>query len=511
VRFAAARWLPLVCAAVLVGCGARATTVSTASAGPTASTIAPSADHATTARSVPDGDWPQFDYDARRDGVGPAHTGINAGDVRRLSRRIVQLDGTVDSAAIALHAVKVRGSSRDVLVVTTTYGRTIALDARTGARLWEFVPPDISNYEGSAQITTAGPTADPDRTAVYAAAPDGVFRKLALATGHVEWSRSVTLDPTREKLASPASVSGSELVVVTDGYLGDAPSYQGHVVTIDRSSGRIEHVFNTLCSDRRQLIVPRTCPASDSAIWGRAGATIEPGTRRILVATGNAPFNGATDWGDSVLELSADAATLEHNWTPTDQAQLDSSDGDLGSSSPALLPAIGHRRLAVQGGKDGQLKLLDLDRLDGTTGPAGPRTGGELQRIGSPGGGEVLPQPAVWRHGGRTYVFVADSSGTGAYVVGGGAKRPRLAVEWSDGTPGTSPVIAGGLLYAYDESGGRLNVLAPASGRAIASLPAAAGHWNSPIVVGGRIVLPVGDANDHATHGSLYIYHVPGR
>ena len=52
---------------------------------------------------------------------------------------------------------------RDVIIVTTTYGRTIALDPGTGAKLWEFVPPDIHAYERSAQITTATPIADPDR------------------------------------------------------------------------------------------------------------------------------------------------------------------------------------------------------------------------------------------------------------------------------------------------------------------------------------------------------------
>ena len=48
------------------------------------------------------------------------------------------------------------------------------------------------------------------------------------------------------------------------------------------------------------------------------------------------------------------------------------------------------------------LDLLDLDRLDGTTGgPAGPRTGGQLQELSSPGGDQVFTAPAVWRHDGR--------------------------------------------------------------------------------------------------------------
>jgi hypothetical protein len=298
------------------------------------------------------------------------------------------------------------------------------------------------------------------------------------------------------------------VIAVTGGYIGDAPPYQGHLVMIDRSSGRIARVFNTLCSNRRHLIgAPSSCPASDSAIWSRAGAVVEPGTRRILIATGNAPFDGSTDWGDSVLELSRDGGRLLHNWTPTDQAALNASDTDLGSASPAVLPRSGGLRLAVQGGKDGYLHVLNLDRLNGTTGGAGGRLGGEVQNIRAPGGAEVFTQPAVWSGAGRTYAFVADDSGTAAYVLGGG----RLHIAWQNGASGTSPVLAGGLLYVFDLSGGRLNVYNPVSGTSLASLPAAGGHWNSPIVVGGRIILPVGSYHDHALSGRLLIYHVRGR
>jgi hypothetical protein len=82
---------------------------------------------------------------------------------------------------------------------------------------------------------------------------------------------------------------------------------------------------------------------------------------------------------------------------------------------------------------------------------------------------------------------------------------------WRHVTPGTSPVVAGGLLYVYDHADGVINIRQPSTGRTVASLPAAVGHWNSPIVVGGRIVLPVGNYMDHATRGTLYIYHLPGR
>jgi hypothetical protein len=66
--------------------------------------------------------------------------------------------------------------------------------------------------------------------------------------------------------------------------------------------------------------------------------------------------------------------------------------------------------------------------------------------------------------------------------------------------------VAGGLLYIYD-MGGSLNVYAPGTGHLLAELAAGAGHWNSPIVAGGRIAVPVGDANDHSTTGTLYLFH----
>ena len=67
-------------------------------------------------------------------------------------------------------------------------------------------------------------------------------------------------------------------------------------------------------------------------------------------------------------------------------------------------------------------------------------------------------------------------------------------------------VVAGGLLYVYDPDGGGLRVLRPTTGALVATLPAGAGHWNSPIVVDGRIALPEGDANKHRLTGVLDIW-----
>ena len=115
---------------------------------------------------------------------------------------------------------------------------------------------------------------------------------------------------------------------------------------------------------------------------------------------------------------------------------------------------------------------------------------------------EVAARHAAARQATEHDRFVADGNGTGAYVM----RRGRLYQAWQNGTSGTSPVMAGGLLYVYDPSAGGIYVYRPASPHPIAKLPGASGHWNSPIVVDGHVVEPEGNANDHSLSGTLEIF-----
>jgi hypothetical protein len=110
----------------------------------------------------------------------------------------------------------------------------------------------------------------------------------------------------------------------------------------------------------------------------------------------------------------------------------------------------------------------------------------------------------VWRDRGRTWVFVATDSGTQAFELLG----RRLHLEWRKPSGGSSPVVAGGLLYVYDPGGSGLRVRRPTTGAPVTRLPAGAGHWNSPIVTDGRIALPEGDSNEHVLSGFLDIYRL---
>jgi PQQ-like domain len=437
-------------------------------------------------------DWPMFGFGSARNGVGPASTGITAANLGSLRRQQVQVGGTIDSSPIYLHDVKVGGRLHDTFFVTTTYGVTEAIDARTGRIVWRYIPSGYSSYAGSAQITTMTPVADPDRTAIYAGAPDGRVRKLAISNGKELWATSITRDPTHEKLASALNFAGGLVLAATDGYIGDAPPYQGHVVSLDPATGKIVGEWNSLCSNRRGIIQPSSCPGSDSAIWGRSAPVVDPVSGDLLVATGNGPFDGKTNWGDSVVVLSPNGGKLVKHWTPDNQEELNSTDADLGSTAPALL----EDGYFVQGGKDGELRLLRLSNLAGDN----ARTGGELQTVSVPGPTDLFSEPATWK---GTWVFLATSSGTAAWRLAGG----HLHQAWSNGNGGTSPVLAGGLLYVQWSDA--IRVYRPVSGRQVGTIPVGGTHWQSPIVVDGRVAAGEGNSNDHATSGVLDIYRLP--
>ena len=445
-----------------------------------------------------------FNVNVSRSGVSQSTSlpEITARNVGSLVRQQVSLDGAVDASAIFLNRVTVNNAVHDTLFVTTLYGKTVAIDANDGAILWQHQPPGYESWAGSRQITNSTPVADPGRAFIYTAAPDGHVEKLAVSDGHSVWSTAITRLPAREKMDSPLAFFRGRVIAVTGGYIGDAPPYQGHVAVLDAASGRLLQVWNSLCSDRHELIDPASCPATRSAIWGRAGAVIDPATGEMFVATGNGPWDGKTSWGDAMLQLDPNAEALIGNFTPANNEELNARDADVGSTSPALLGG----GLIAQGGKDGTIRLLSLQKIHG----AEPHRGGEVQVVSTPSGNRLFTAPAVWHASTstskQTWMFVADAGATAAWTLTDG----RLVEAWKNSNGGTSPIVAGSLLYVYDPAG-RLRVYDPESGRQLAALECGPGHWNSPIVAAGRIVLPEGGAarGGSATPGIVNIWRVP--
>ena len=129
-------------------------------------------------------------------------------------------------------------------------------------------------------------------------------------------------------------------------------------------------------------------------------------------------------------------------------------------------------------------------------------SGGELQDIDL--GCGLFTQPAVWTYPAtsQVWVFVTSACGMRAYQVQTNASGvTRLAQAWTNGDTLTSPVIAGGVLFAAGS--GALRAYDPTTGHALwSSDQASAGgsigaiHWESPIVVDGPSTSPT-ERDDH--------------
>jgi hypothetical protein len=453
-------------------------------------------------------DWTRYGYDAQRSNFAPGETGITAANVRTLQRKQLNVEGTVDSSPLYLRALDTLAGSKDAFIVQTTYGKVLALEANTGDVIWRYIPQGISKWEGKPNITESTPLIDPDRRSLYVAVPDGYVHKISLRDGSEiksGWPVRISLNPITEKLGA-LNMSKGRLIALAGGNAGDRFPYQGHVVTIDRVSGRIVGVFYALCSDvLKSVSDPRRCKSNGSSIWARAGAVVEPGSGRLLFATGQGQFNGRSNWGDSVLELTADGRRLRQNYTPSNYVELLHRDTHVGSTGPAIFNWRGGL-FAIQGGKDATIRLLNVRLLYGRSRGPGVRSGGELQKIRfvpGPGHG-IFSTPAVAQENGGVSLFVANSYYTAGFTVTG--RSPRLRYMWRRNIAGSSPIHAGGLLYVYDFKLGGLNVYNPRTGGRYITLPSAPGHWNTPVIADGRILMPEGDANKLRKTGTMSLY-----
>jgi len=482
------------------------------------------------------GDWLQFGYDAAHSSSNPqgGYT-LPSGNafVTGFSATGVALSSSTDSSPVLATGIVTASGTKDLLFIEAKNGTLLALDASNGAQVWsqrpntQLAPPS----SGLASLSTGSPAIDAAKQYIYHYGNDGAIHKYAIGTG-VEvtgsgWPELSTYKPEVEKGAGALSIastpSGTFLYSITDGYVGDAGDYQGHLTTINLATGT-QKVFNSLCSNLAIHFIKNgttsgggqnDCSSRQNGIWGRPGAIYDAGTNRVFISTGNGPYNASTggfNWGDSVLALNPDGSgngtpgMPVDSYTPTTFQNLQNTDADLGSVSVALVPApagtaASYQHLGVQPGKDGCVRLINLADMSGNAAPA--HTGGELSALNLPGGSncasggdspEIKPQPAVWVNpsDGSTWIYVVSyANGMASYkIVLDGSGVPSLAQQWAvtdmQGGSGTSPVISGGQMYYF--SGGRVVVRDALTGASIWTSSALSSiHWQSLIVQNGRI------------------------
>ncbi len=461
-------------------------------------------------------DWLQFGFDEQHSSNNTLETTISAANVATLKPLFVaKLPDIVVGTPVYLSQVSTPGGTQDLVFSLGKAGTIMASNAHTGAMVWSkqypagtctFANPTTPCY------TTAAPAIDPNRQYVYAYGLDGYIHKYQVGDGTEiktgGWPE-VTTAKDFEKVSTSlafATVNGNTYLYQGHSSKQDLGDYQGHLTTINLGTGT-QHVFNTVCSNQVDVyfvLSPGTpdCPVTEAGIWARTAAVFDPDTGRLYISTGNGSYSPSQFyWGFSVLALNPDgtsnAGVPLDSWTPTNYATM--KDHDVGSTSLGILPAPGSsivKHLGVQSGKDGLLRLLNLDNLSGQGGPG--HTGGELQKLNLPQGNEVLSSPAVWVNpaDGTTWVFYANVNGiSGLQLTVNSSGAPSLSPKWlisSSVTGRASPMMANNVLFVASTN--LLQAFDPTTGTVLWSSTAMGGvHHQSPIIANG--VLYVTDEN----------------
>jgi outer membrane protein assembly factor BamB len=358
-------------------------------------------------------------------------------------------------------------------VLVATEGDSVyALDAATGKTVWRqnlgqpVAGGDLPCGNIDPSGITGTPVIDAGTGTLYVVAglksgPHHELFALALADGAVRWHQAIDppgLQPAVEQQRGALTLSGGKVYVPFGGLYGDCGPYKGAVVSVaeDGSGGLAAYTVPT----RRE-----------AGIWNPAGPAVDA-SGDLWVTTGNSAGQSTYDFGNAVIRLDAQLKVLDY-FAPSNWAQLNAGDVDLGSLGPVLLP--NSRVLAM--GKEGIAYLLDAANL-----------------------GHVGKSVASLRAGNGAFGAAAVSGST-VFIPTTGAlvalnvTADKLSVGWKADGGSCTPIVAAGAVWAvgYD---GTLRALDPATGkvRFSASLGTPVSRFVSPAAAGGMIFVPNGDS-----------------
>ncbi|MGI9157687.1 MAG: PQQ-binding-like beta-propeller repeat protein [Marmoricola sp.] len=357
------------------------------------------------------------------------------------------------------------------LVVATEKNYVYGLDARTGHQRWRATlgePAPLSELP-CGNIDPLGVTGTP----AYDARTGSVFVSAETRGGHHAlwavspkdgtklWHRGLDTQANRRSSAEQERgallVSGSRVFTAFGGLDGDCDNYGGYVTSAPTSGKSAIHSY----------AVPT---ARKAGMWASPGPVLGA-NGHVYVASGNgAELKGRWDKSDSVTELSSVLLRRLSVFAPASWRDDNTRDLDLGSMSPAMVPAA--KRIVIAG-KRGTAYLLK------------PGFGGVGSDVARVGGCHAFGGAAVSGH-----TVLMPCKGEDAIRA---LKVGTSSLHWSWSAKGvySSPVIAGNKVYVADQGSGDLVVLRLSDGKVVerhhaGSLP----HFSSQVVSGDWVFVP---------------------
>ncbi len=362
------------------------------------------------------------------------------------------------------------------VIVATEGDNVYALDVATGRVAWQVSMGaplrHVAAAAGCGDVDPLGitstPVIDPATGTVYVvgevstAGRPPVHHQLvgiSIASGRV--TLNVNADPALPAGQSPLhllqraalALAGGRVYVGYGGQYGDCGAYSGWVVGMP-----------TTGPGGQSLDV--TPDALGGAVWdGGSGPAVGP-SGTLYVTTGNPDSPGPAPWAEAVLKLDPGPVGPP---VASFQDRAATGDMDLSTGGPVLLP----------GGLVFAVGKTDIGYL--------------LRRSDLAPVAEIRGICGSDPDGGAAYDPATDS----LYVPcrAGGIQQVDLAgrrTGWRAGRANSTPVLAGGALWALRYPDGVVQELDPVTGRVLQSVPVGRGvaHFASLSVAGGLVLVP---------------------
>lgn len=446
--------------------------------------------------------------------------------------RTVPLDDQVDAAPLIVPGQAIAGQgTHDVAYVVTENDTIYAIDVATGAVLLTAnfgTPVPRASLPGTCNTTAqhvginSTPVIDLATRTLYLIAFTIDGKNIQYRIHALDLSTLADRVPPPVIAAKQRLIDGSTLAFLAGGdrqrsalLLSQGAVYAGFGSFCDIKSdlGRgwvMRWQTGSLASLRPAELLDRLASAPNdvflSAVWMSGSGLAADPQGHVYFVTGNSDqsgttYNSKTNLAESAVKLSPHLDTVKDFFTPFDVATLDMGDLDFGAGGALLLPpqpgAVPN--LAVAAGKDGQMYVMNRDKLGGYT-PGGPDQVLQTVQIGpcwcgqsffmgadgigrvvSSGGSNVIvwkvqTSPTVALVQESTSAAVASRHNHGFFTtISSNGTSAGSAIVWAAAGPvdAKSATIT---LYAFDASSGSRTLFS-----------AVAGNWPNPLAAANTV------------------------
>jgi Putative Ig domain len=350
--------------------------------------------------------------------VATEHNSVYAWDADTASATPVWNTSLINSAAgvTAIPCGEAASGQGDCTTITPEFGitSTPVIDSSTGTL---YVVASTKEVSGS--------------TTSY------VYRlhALSVTTGQEKFGGPVVIQATSgsasfdaiQHIQRPALLLVNGVVYVGFGSHGDTSPWYGWLLGYNASTLQQVMVFNT------------APVGGEGAIWQSGCGPAADASGNIYFNTGNGPFDvntGGVDYGDSIVKLNS-SGTVQDYFTPYNQATLEATDSDVGSSGLVLLPdqTGTYAHVLIGAGKQGVIYSVNRDGM----GQYNAASNQNIQSLAGLSTSGLFGSPAYWN--GNVY-FAAWNDYLRAFQVSNGTVAQTSHSSITLAFPGATPSVS---------------------------------------------------------------------